>query len=109
MWGGTLTYHRETETLHLIGGLSSTFIPSLVTNYPSYKYSIQSNTWHTSNIRDMPHSLIFSSAQSYKEDYSLIFGGMYVTSISSSASTEDCFSNVIGIFNVGILMNTKSF
>ncbi len=98
-----MTYHKETETLRLIGGYFSTYIPSLLDQYPSYQYSIKMNAWNTETIRDTSKSLVYSSAQTLlSQDYAIIFGGMYVKSISLTAPLEDCFSNVISIYNFGI-------
>lgn len=72
-----------------------------MTEYPSYKYSIQANVWYTATFRNPSYSLIYSSSHSFDQDYAVIFGGMYTTSISAQAPLEDCFSNVITIYDMG--------
>ena len=67
------------------------------------------NAWNTETIRDTSKSLVYSSAQTLlSQDYAIIFGGMYVKSISLTAPLEDCFSNVISIYNFGISSNSPN-
>ena len=101
VWGASMIYHKETQTLHLLGGFMNTYNPAFSRQYPSYKYSIQSNVWHTVTLRNPEYSKIYSTAQYIGHDYGVLLGGMFTPNSPKKAPLNDCFSNLISIYDIG--------
>ena len=104
IWGGNLVYQPSTDFLHLIGGYRDTVNPNVLTYYPSYKYSIASDSWFTSSVEDPSSERVFATAQYLKDDIALLYGGIEIT-FDPSRISDNCFHSEAKLFDLGIFNN----
>ncbi len=99
VWGGSLIYHAATRTLHLLGGYRDSFNPVVLTDYPVYKYYIDSDVWFSTAVRQPSFERVYASADLFLNDTIISFGGIKVP-FDATTISNDCFYSQLATYDL---------
>jgi hypothetical protein len=83
-----------------MGGFRDTLNPVSLRAYPTYKYSIESNSWSTAAVQDPSLQRTYSPNIVYNSDFAIMFGGLQV-SFEPTRINEDCFHTGVAVYDIG--------
>jgi hypothetical protein len=99
VWGGSLSYHAPSKTLHLLGGFRDSLNPMIKDTFPVYKYFIDSNLWFATGIQNPAKQRSYTPSVVYKDNYAIFFGGVQIT-FEGSRTNDDCFHRDIVLYDM---------
>ncbi|KAI9017400.1 hypothetical protein BC832DRAFT_24124 [Gaertneriomyces semiglobifer] len=95
-WGATLTYHKQTNTLHLVGGYR--YGTNRVLRR-SYFYSIDADRWYNGPEQPAEAVTVFGRAEYIGDDTVAIVGG-YRPAYDQNEIASECWVGQIAVYDL---------